>query len=81
MSVEVSGSRIIRKMFESPPLSTITNGTLAAPTLDMVPQDATDEDWEEWILDAFEGNSHPLGAHSLPRLPMRVRLVLAKAPW
>lgn len=48
-------------------MSGIMNGTQAVPTLEMVPQDASDQDWKEWILEAFEGNSHPLGSYVLNR--------------
>ncbi|VDC03216.1 unnamed protein product [Peniophora sp. CBMAI 1063] len=67
MTVQVAGARLIRQIFEAPPMRNITNGTLAIPTLGMVPQDATDEDWEEWILQAFEGNSHPIGTAAMMR--------------
>ncbi|VDC03217.1 unnamed protein product [Peniophora sp. CBMAI 1063] len=67
MTVEVASARLVRSIFETPPMSDITNGTISVPTLDMVPQNASDVDWEGWILEAFQGNAHPIGTAAMMR--------------
>lgn len=37
------------------------------PTIDMVPANASDADWEEWISTAFGANSHPIGTAAMMR--------------
>ena len=60
MDVQVAGTRIVRTIFESPPLNDFTIGE-ALPTSDAVPSNASDANWQVWILSAFGGNSHPIG--------------------
>ncbi|VDC03220.1 unnamed protein product [Peniophora sp. CBMAI 1063] len=67
MSVQLAGARLVRSVFETPPMRDITNGTEALPSFDVVPRGASDAVWAEWILGAFEGNSHPLGTAAMMR--------------
>ncbi|KZV75302.1 GMC oxidoreductase [Peniophora sp. CONT] len=66
MDVQVSVERLVRAVFGSPPMNEITAGD-ATPTIDMVPANASDADWEDWILEAFDGNSHPIGTAAMMR--------------
>jgi choline dehydrogenase-like flavoprotein len=63
-------SRFVRKFLMTEPLSSIVNASTIAPGLDVVPEDASDDVWEDWIQtkSAYQPNYHHLGTCAmLPR--------------
>ncbi|KZV75303.1 GMC oxidoreductase [Peniophora sp. CONT] len=66
MDVQVSAGRLVRTIFENPPMNELVD-TEVLPTIDMVPTNASDAQWQDWILTAFGANSHPIGTAAMMR--------------
>ncbi|KAI9927105.1 hypothetical protein ASPWEDRAFT_33058 [Aspergillus wentii DTO 134E9] len=67
VEIQIAMSRYIRSMYRTKPLSQfIRNETL--PGLGVVPEDASDGVWTDWVKEQYTPNYHPIGtAAMLPR--------------
>ena len=63
----VATSRFARKVLTTAPLSSILNGSTLSPSLDLIPVDASDEVWLDWIKTkaSYQPNYHHLGTCAL----------------
>lgn len=67
LTVQIAGARLVRKVFNTPPLSNLTVKE-TYPGYATVPNDAnggTDAQWTPWILSDFDNVAHPMGKHGL----------------
>ena len=65
--VQVGVARYIRKMYNTEPLKAVV-GTEVAPGLFLIPENATDEQWAQYLKKNWRPNNHPVStAAMLPR--------------
>ena len=62
MDVQIGGVRLVRKIFESTPTSTLVVEEVL-PGFDAVPANASDAQWAIWIQDVLGALNHPIGMH------------------
>ncbi|KAJ8453457.1 hypothetical protein ONZ51_g13587 [Trametes cubensis] len=69
LSVQVAGARLSRKIFASPPLSSLSLGE-TVPGFKTVPNNGnggSDADWRKWIDANFNSVAHPIGTAAMMR--------------
>ncbi|KAJ5711626.1 hypothetical protein N7488_005782 [Penicillium malachiteum] len=63
----VAVAQYIRKIFSTRPLNDLV-GDETSPGLDVLPENASDTDWKNWVKSTYRSNYHPVGTASmLPR--------------
>jgi choline dehydrogenase len=63
LSVQVAGARLVRRLFHTPPFSSLSTGEVV-PGEVVVPDEGkggSDADWEKWVTDKFGAVAHPIG--------------------
>ncbi|KAH8432315.1 GMC family oxidoreductase [Aspergillus melleus] len=67
VQIQIGMSKFLRRMFQTGELKDII-GNETIPGLQVVPEDASDEDWKMWIGEQYTPNYHAIGTTSmLPR--------------
>lgn len=63
-AVQAAAARFTRRIFTTAPLSRFV-GTQIAPSLEEVPEDASDEVWLAWLKSVYSPNWHPIGTAAM----------------
>lgn len=63
-AVQVAAARFTRRLYTTAPLSNFV-GVQVAPSLEEVPEDASDEVWLAWLKSAYSPNWHPVGTAAM----------------
>jgi choline dehydrogenase len=69
MLTQIAMTRLIRRLFRTAPLSTLSTGE-SRPGFNRVPDDArdgSDANWRSWIWDNFNAVSHPVATCAMMR--------------
>lgn len=61
IKVQTAMVKYVRKLFLTEPLRSLA-GTEISPGYDVVPANATDEQWEDWLKHNFSPNNHPVAS-------------------
>ncbi|KAF8077647.1 alcohol oxidase [Lyophyllum atratum] len=68
LALKVEASRIARRIFATSPLKEFVSAELS-PTLDAIPRNASDAQWQEYVKSTYSPVLHPIG--SVPMLPRK----------
>ncbi|KAI1752442.1 GMC oxidoreductase [Xylaria castorea] len=64
LDVQIGLGRLSRKLWQTKPISNLV-GSSILPTDDVLPRNATDEQWTSFISDTVSPNHHPIGTASM----------------
>ncbi|KAJ6622846.1 hypothetical protein B0H10DRAFT_2162747 [Mycena sp. CBHHK59/15] len=65
LDIQVAGAQLVRKIYTTPPLRSLSTGETIPGSL--IPQNATDADWQAWVLANFGSAGHPIGTAAIMR--------------
>lgn len=68
VALSIANAKWVRKFMATPPFSNYLNMSASTPSFEMIPENASDEVWLDWIKGTSEPNYHHLGTCAmLPR--------------
>jgi choline dehydrogenase-like flavoprotein len=62
--VQIAGAKYIRNLLSTSPLSAFATGEIT-PSVDVLPVNATDSQYGDWVKGGFRSNFHPVGSAAM----------------
>lgn len=66
MKVQIASAKLIRQLFNTPPLSNLSTGE-TQPGISTMPLNATDAQWRDWLFGSYVPVMHPVGTCAMMR--------------